>query len=795
MQTTCVFAVRQVIGSLGTLLVVVLWPRAICLRHHVSSVDVSLQRGSGLLARKGERQRQLRADAPPLKVLASTFNAGNRKYSKASDADDTIPTLVKDHEEADLVILGLQEYLDTAYDRSEVSERVRKNFLWQHPRFQKNFEVLQNRSRRAAPPAVVDARDAILRKFEAFQHRIAAEVQGLKDSFGGGNHSFLSTVAAEDPATAFTQASVPASRAAQDTIAAMLRSYEESKATAPQRQFGALSERLNALQSAVGEFDVQSYKEHFDQIHQWGRSMEDEHRRFLQQHPNLQFTDHGRTQHERFVHGFQHVPGAAHSSLDSGLGSILDAAKQFQGRVEDTAAKVSEQVVSDTIAKWKAVLNDIEKLDTDVAAIQGSEAVRNQVSSAVASQVLSLSESIEGLLSRWKDDVQTHVSAVGQLSHFDLTHAELEIPVVSEVFTSDSALQNRKDQCHLFSHYNTDLRVYASPWSPWRLNRHSIVQYSIDFNGEVSGFADSIKNGQCGKGTNVIKFQLEAHTGHRMNMCVLNSHQSFKFPFHHRLSNLDDAMRSLRGENSTSGKTLWSARNLDCHAVVFAADFNSRLLCRPDEVDEANSLSAAARQVPLADVSVDGRSSFQNIRAAFTNEHNAWALSSSELKHADELTHMLEKETLACFEKDKGSDDGWQLKDNVANPLFHVRHRLREADKADFAPTYKLAKMSEYKGKGKKKLPLSAWNMCYPQENYCLLNEDQDFKHNPGWTDRILVQDSDLISVHTTQYSRRPFTSELCDVNKKRPKPCSDHAPVVAMLSLEFRGGNFTGMS
>merc|ERR1712228_412781 len=97
-------------------------------------------------------------------------------------------------------------------------------------------------------------------------------------------------------------------------------------------------------------------------------------------------------------------------------------------------------------------------------------------------------------------------------------------------------------------HYNTELHAFAKPWSPWKLNKIETKQYSINYNGEDPGWLGKFWDGQCGKGVNVVRLKLEAaSTGHAVNVCVLNSHQSFKYDFKHRLENLQDTMTSLEG--------------------------------------------------------------------------------------------------------------------------------------------------------------------------------------------------------------------------------------------------------
>merc|ERR1719436_1614655 len=85
----------------------------------------------------------------------------------------------------------------------------------------------------------------------------------------------------------------------------------------------------------------------------------------------------------------------------------------------------------------------------------------------------------------------------------------------------------------------------------------------------------------------------------------------------------------------------------------------------------------------------------------------------------------------------------------------------------DFAPTYKL--VSKAKMLRRKITP--SWFHCLNRVD-CLANLAQKPKHNPAWTDRVLMWHSDAWKVNVKEYSRRPVD----------PNFGSDHSPVVAQL-------------
>lgn len=103
------------------------------------------------------------------------------------------------------------------------------------------------------------------------------------------------------------------------------------------------------------------------------------------------------------------------------------------------------------------------------------------------------------------------------------------------------------------------------------------------------------------------------------------------------------------------------------------------------------------------------------------------------------------------------------LVDTYSNSL--KRFGLREAAPVQFPPTYKLVKKGKLTCFGVKK-------RCFQQDPKCVCNESGKSKHNPAWTDRVLVAGKN-VNFNTHSYTRRVPN-----------KIDSDHAIVSAHIAV-----------
>merc|ERR1712110_1352247 len=98
---------------------------------------------------------------------------------------------------------------------------------------------------------------------------------------------------------------------------------------------------------------------------------------------------------------------------------------------------------------------------------------------------------------------------------------------------------------------------------------------------------------------------------------------------------------------------------------------------------------------------------------------------------------------------------------------------FREAALPNFPPTYKTAAESEIKE--------GAWKSCRfggeLGKRRCYHNKDKKGKHNPAWTDRILIKEaSKYYRLETAEYSQRPVDSSFG----------TDHNAVTARVTLRY---------
>lgn len=293
--------------------------------------------------------------------------------------------------------------------------------------------------------------------------------------------------------------------------------------------------------------------------------------------------------------------------------------------------------------------------------------------------------------------------------------------------------------CHIFSHYNTELRVFVNPWSRWHVQL--LTSLSIDNNKQKNAKGKSFS--QCGKGVNVM--QLQATRGdEQIYLCALNTHLSFKMESVDRMQNLVDALDAIRG--------------VRCDVVIFLGDFNSRLNC---EVDPSRPAGRPPYDMQSA---VGSQSTFTSVMDKFCTRDGC------KLAHggarSDEMTQFLTREIIDCYQK---SDDAYSLQPFVNKFL---KYNLREASEPLFPFSYKV--------KPSHKCAKYGITQARLLNGTCYVNKDGSHKHNPAWTDRILIRDSKELDVITQAYEQRPFI-----LPKTLSSFLPDHTPVIAKFLVQ----------
>jgi hypothetical protein len=249
--------------------------------------------------------------------------------------------------------------------------------------------------------------------------------------------------------------------------------------------------------------------------------------------------------------------------------------------------------------------------------------------------------------------------------------------------------------------------------------------------------------------------------GTSLKICGLNTHMSFKGTAAQRMYYIEKAMNETK--------------LAQCDAVFFVGDFNSRAHCEDGSTQDKQDLPLFERTGTKRGTSLD------HVLDTFCTPDIKGNVK-CELNDADELNQILDKEELKCyeqFEDDSGKSSGkfaWAKnigkKKEFLWQVVRTRNRvaqmgLREVTPPKWPPTYKLAPKGE--------LEDDAPFRCYSSEPLCFMNPTKTGKHNPAWTDRILMQSSKAtLRLEPNEYKRRPI-----------PSIASDHSAVTALVTVK----------
>lgn len=308
-------------------------------------------------------------------------------------------------------------------------------------------------------------------------------------------------------------------------------------------------------------------------------------------------------------------------------------------------------------------------------------------------------------------------------------------------------------RCELGGHLDTLMYVYSNPKSPWTFfaPRYFSARCQMRKSSSQENPGCNIDNSgtfECGKVVNLLKIEARRQIdGYTINLCAMNTHLSFAEQAAQRNKNLEEAM----DESVAAG----------CDAVVFVGDFNSRLHCLDSEDSTGD--------VPAYEFSDPSSSSFHTILRNVCSGPACETRGSTKVYEWDELTSMLTAGgNFQCFEKPEDGGKKWDL---VETPSRLSSFNLREVALPPFPPTYKVsAPHPAYKKP-------DVWIDCsLAGEGLCFVNSDGKGKHNPAWTDRILVSVSKAgLKWQPLEYSRRPAS----------PTFGTDHTAVVARIAFK----------
>jgi len=305
--------------------------------------------------------------------------------------------------------------------------------------------------------------------------------------------------------------------------------------------------------------------------------------------------------------------------------------------------------------------------------------------------------------------------------------------------------------------------AFVNPWSDWHVEwaPHESGTCVRDSDLKSRGCSiDNNKGMECGKVVNFIRLRV-SKGDKSLVYCALNTHMSFSGDATTRENAIHAAMR----ETQEAG----------CDSVVYVGDFNSRLHCGLH----------GEQSVPYENKG-DKTNSMDYLLSMFEKPDGRIILGNASQAYADELSQQLANQTVSCFEKRAKDDGGWLFVGKKTWELEATQSRLKDFGlweyPANFGPTYKVASKEKVLREaasspealaGSSKLSFNCTALAI--EELCYRNPTGKGKHNPAWTDRVLLQaDPAKAKLEVVEYSSHMMPADFG----------SDHLPVVAKINV-----------
>lgn len=672
---------------------------------------------------------------PQLQLFAASFNGANHQYQAAQTAE-LLETLVAGHDEAgreaDIVFLGLQEFNEAGVS---LADHACEAALW--PELtrragQRLSEDLHQASH--APPHLHGLKAELAGHLATFHGRLGAEANAFTQHYTTLDHDFHHHLSQSSHIGRLDERSRLVSQDVNARIETALSNVADYKTAVSDRKFDALRIQSEQLSNTAKTLDEEAITSKLAPIHEWTTSAMSTIAALRARYPNMALSESGEREMAAYLSSIDNVDEVQATLLNRDHlhevnQAIFDLNSSITTQVEQAEAEMQNKIQEDLAAITSAtehLMQDVRQLEFDRhieiarAASTGTEDRQAQIMSSTNLWASESREAMGGLL-------QPHTVS------FTADHLDVK---------SKTETWNSGWRCHSGSHWDTTLHAFINPWSHWRIKQ---IDYSSTMCRKASrGTGCTMNNNvgwECGKVVNMQVFDA-TKDDETIRTCAMNTHMSFASTAASRLASISTAV----AESEAAG----------CDSLVFVGDFNSRLHCH---------VSSEAGEVlpPYERLAPATNSSLNYLMEEFCRGGRC-ALDGPK-KHWDELAQILESsEQLECHERDSTQPSGWSL-NSVDNPIPAMG--LREAGPVNFAPTYKM-KGPEHASRA------GHYSRCLSGEPTCYVNNDRKGKHNPAWTDRILLQNSDRVSVSTHEYSRRPVT----------PEYDTDHIPVVARVAV-----------
>jgi len=666
-------------------------------------------------------------DDQVFRIFASTWNGGNTESDKLSEntKQALMDNLLQGHgeagKEADLVIVGLQEFRDQG---GHLANLMPETVLWDSLSKEK-LQGMNNdlNTLVQAPQEISGAKQALRRQLGEFQQHASNVYEDFVKQFGiDGAVPYPDRKATADSSTAVNLWSKQA-----------VQESEKLEAASKAERDKVLDEHLKQVDEAKAKllafdenFDLKSQMENnLRPISGWTRkTIQDVHGVKDAAHPTL--TPDGEWMWESFLAKIDNLE-AVSSTLSNHyfLHQYQDLVRSQTDALKTWLRKEAEGTDRRLALHWQTTRTMFRQLQEDYGD-QESELEDNE-GNKFRDKVLP--DDARQHLKDWKDRTETTFTKMLSPTPMALTKPKLRIQQFSAKYQSGLLCQGGQ-------HYDTMVFAYANPWSSWKISHvpHSSKKCRQD--SDQGCFINFISGMECGKVVNLMVFKAQRGTT-SMKICALNTHMSFAKEASSRLTYISEALL----ESKAAG----------CNSTVFVGDFNSRLHCAatPDQ------------STPLYDGTVD------SVLDEFCKSENASYCPLDNSDH-DEFHQYMTKQKVKCFEessekevkkevkkKKKGGLAGSTKKKGTFWKTAEIRNPLdlqtvREASEVKFNPSYKLSAPSNKDFK-----ELEGWSRCLEGESMCYFNGEMKFKRNPAWTDRILIQESPGVKLSAEDYTRR----------------------------------------
>lgn len=690
-----------------------------------------------------------------LRVFAASFNTGNQRFDgEDSDYIELVDKLTSGHEapgsEADLVLLGMQEFSDNGYGFGTFA---RTKTLWRGLS-QSKQSSLHDLSREiaelATPPEEVEAtRRALADELHAFHQGAGDALKDFQRKYGAEGHDFHKSLADASPVHALSNNATAEQQKINAEVKRRLQQYKRASQDNPKTQFANMTADAGQLAAWGDKFPTASViRGKLAPVHDWAEkalsAIQDVREKKF---PNLLHHEQGQQLWSSFRAKFdtsRKLERKFLSASEAMPGKFKKVVETLHRSIQAEVNNVEKDVSHNLLGDWERISSDFDTLRDDLDRLMADGNLESKFAMGVAKGATNPGHDARWLLEEWEKQMHDTVDKILDPVPLDLGQSAVEVQMEPQKYDSGW-------RCAAGNHFDTVLYAYVNPWSTWKIEPEAYesekcVKHSSSTQTNMGCNIDNNEGVECGKVVNLLVFRAQKG-GSSLRICGLNTHMSFAGTAEQRMTLITEAMEETKAAN--------------CDTVIFVGDFNSRLHCEGPE--DWSSL-------PAYEMADHQSSSFNYVLSKFCHEEEC-SLSNSMHANLDELTQMLNLDELSCFEEESGSSSWlfdrkkeWK-KINTPNTVKSTG--LQEVELPKFAPTYKLV--------AKKKADEAdlGWSKCLKGEPSCFMNPSKKGKHNPAWTDRILVKAKPTAAtVETMEYSRRPISVGFG----------SDHAPVVAKI-------------